>query len=159
MQLLPLTKNVSLKLVRKFRLFDYELPLTPCTAPYNKRCTFLHHNLVSADWLYCMWASRPKFGSVTEREHAAHHLQNDLKLLFPVSPQSPTHLGSTSHPRLRPWLPSPWQAQQLSRQGLPFRRSHACPWLPAQQPKKVSRPPLLFLLVRKLSLRDGGRAS
>ena len=54
-------------------------------------------------------------------------------------PVCKAHLGSTSHPRLRPWLPSPWQAQQLSRQALPFRRSHSCPWLPAQQPEKVSR--------------------
>ena len=48
-----------------------------------------------------MWASRPKFGSVTEREHAAHHLQNDLKLLFSVSPESYSswlHLPPTAPP-------------------------------------------------------------
>ena len=29
----------------------------------NKRCIFLHHNVVSADWLDCPQASGPKFGS------------------------------------------------------------------------------------------------
>ena len=38
---------------------------SPCLVPCNKSSTFLHHNLVSVAWLYCMWASRPKFGSVT----------------------------------------------------------------------------------------------
>ena len=31
----------------------------------NKRHNFLHHNLVSIDWLYCPRVSRPKFGLVT----------------------------------------------------------------------------------------------
>ena len=34
-------------------------------APCNKCYTFLHHNPVSVDWLYCMQASGPTFGSVT----------------------------------------------------------------------------------------------
>lgn len=29
----------------------------------NKRCTFLRHNLVSVDLLYCTWESRPTFFS------------------------------------------------------------------------------------------------
>ena len=33
--------------------------------PYNKHWTFIHHNLVSVDWLYCTWVSGPKFGLVT----------------------------------------------------------------------------------------------
>ena len=43
---------------------------SPCLAPHwvlcNKCCTFLDKNLVSADWLYCIQASVPKFGSLTE---------------------------------------------------------------------------------------------
>lgn len=31
----------------------------------NKYCTFHHHNPVLADWLVCLWASSPRFGSVT----------------------------------------------------------------------------------------------
>lgn len=34
--------------------------LSPCSAPTNKCCTFLHHSLVSADWFYCSKASRSK---------------------------------------------------------------------------------------------------
>lgn len=34
-------------------------------APCNKHCTFLYHNLMSIDWLYCVWASGPKFTLVT----------------------------------------------------------------------------------------------
>ena len=37
-----------------------------CTAHYNKRCTFLPHNPMSVDRLYCAQTSGPKFGSVTE---------------------------------------------------------------------------------------------
>ena len=36
-----------------------------CLAPFNKHCTFLHHNPVSVDWLYCAWANEHNFGSVT----------------------------------------------------------------------------------------------
>lgn len=38
---------------------------TSCLVPYNKCCISLPHNLVSVDRLYCVRASRPKFGSVT----------------------------------------------------------------------------------------------
>ena len=31
---------------------------TPLLVPYNKHCTFLHHNQMSIDWLYCAWANR-----------------------------------------------------------------------------------------------------
>ena len=34
-----------------------------CTC--NKHCAFLHHDAVSIDWLYCSWASRHKFDSIT----------------------------------------------------------------------------------------------
>ena len=39
---------------------------TPHLKSCNKCCTFLHCNLVSVNWIYCMWASGPKFGSVTK---------------------------------------------------------------------------------------------
>ena len=35
----------------------------------NRCCPLLHHNPVPGDWLYCLWASRPKCGSVTIPEH------------------------------------------------------------------------------------------
>ena len=38
---------------------------TSCLVPCNKCCTFLHHNQVSVDWLYCVQITGPKFGSVT----------------------------------------------------------------------------------------------
>ena len=38
---------------------------SPCLVSCNKCCTFLNHNLVSVDWLYCMGVSRIKLGSVT----------------------------------------------------------------------------------------------
>ena len=39
---------------------------TPCLAPCDKHCPFLHHNLVSVDWLYCMHGrADPGFGSFT----------------------------------------------------------------------------------------------
>ena len=41
----------------------------------NKHCTFLHHNPVSGDWLYCARESRPKFGSVTI-SHQKHHIKS-----------------------------------------------------------------------------------
>lgn len=31
-------------------------------------CTFLHHNPVSVEWLYCTWVNGPKSGSVTWRQ-------------------------------------------------------------------------------------------
>ena len=31
----------------------------------NRRCTFLHHNHLSADWLYHSWESGPKFSNRT----------------------------------------------------------------------------------------------
>ena len=40
--------------------------------PCDKCCTFLHHNLVSVDWLYCMQASGPKYGSVTKSDPAIY---------------------------------------------------------------------------------------
>ena len=40
-------------------------------APYNKGCTFHHHNLVSADWLFCALVSGSKFGSVACLEHGS----------------------------------------------------------------------------------------
>ena len=59
----PVFKNISLKAIREFRplITNYlDSLLDTC----NKLCTFLHHNLVSVVWLYCVWASGPKFGSV-----------------------------------------------------------------------------------------------
>ena len=45
-------KNASLKPIREFGLLEHELFRAPCLAPYNKCCTFLHHNPASVDWLY-----------------------------------------------------------------------------------------------------------
>ena len=39
---------------------------SPCLVPCNKRCTFLHHNLVSVDWLCCETVSRPEFVVVVQ---------------------------------------------------------------------------------------------
>ena len=36
-----------------------------CLAPCNKYCTFLHHNSISIDWVYCARVNGSKFGSVT----------------------------------------------------------------------------------------------
>ena len=32
---------------------------------YNEHFTYLHHSLVSEDWLYCTWACGPKLGMET----------------------------------------------------------------------------------------------
>ena len=40
---------------------------TPCSVPCDESCTFLHHNLMSVDWLYCTRVSGPKFGLLTEQ--------------------------------------------------------------------------------------------
>ena len=58
-------KNALLKPIGEFGLSEHWLSQTPCTAPCNKHCAFPPHNWVSVDWLYCQWASGPKFGSVT----------------------------------------------------------------------------------------------
>ena len=47
-------KNAFLKPIGKFRCSERQLPWTPCLVPCNKLGTFLHHNLVSVDWLYCV---------------------------------------------------------------------------------------------------------
>ena len=47
-----LSWNPSLKFIREFWSFEQELPILPAW-PYNKHCTFLHHNLASIDWLCC----------------------------------------------------------------------------------------------------------
>ena len=60
----PIFKNLSLKAFREFGHLSTSCPdslLGSC----NKHHTFLHHNLVSVDWLYCMQMSRPEFGLVT----------------------------------------------------------------------------------------------
>ena len=61
-------KNVAQKAFGEFRSFRLWLSWTPCLTPWNKLYTFLHHNPVSADWLYCTWASGSKSGSVTWRQ-------------------------------------------------------------------------------------------
>lgn len=56
---------------RDFGSFEQELPiLLGCEGclPINAH-TFLHHNTVSVDWLYCILVSRPKFGSIIELSH------------------------------------------------------------------------------------------
>ena len=59
-------KTPSLKAFREFRSFEHELPVhPPCLVPCNKWWTLFLQNPVSVDWLDCMWASRPKFGSLT----------------------------------------------------------------------------------------------
>ena len=37
---------------------------TVCLASSNNHCTFLHHKLVSVDWLYCKRLSRCMFGLI-----------------------------------------------------------------------------------------------
>ena len=54
-------KNAQLKPFRKFKVLKQEPPVLLD----NKCCALFDHNLVSGDWLYSMWASGPKFGSVT----------------------------------------------------------------------------------------------
>ena len=51
-------KKAFLKCIQEFRCFDHQLPrfLAWCL---QKIHTFLHHNLVSVDWLYSAWGSDP----------------------------------------------------------------------------------------------------
>ena len=58
-------KNAFLKPTKEFLVFWALAAWTPPLVPCNKHCTFLHHNLVSVDWLYWRQVSRPKFGLVT----------------------------------------------------------------------------------------------
>ena len=64
----PFFTNPFLEAIREFGSFWMCAAHSPCLAPHwepcNKPCTFLHHNLVSVDWLYWERASRPRFGSV-----------------------------------------------------------------------------------------------
>ena len=46
-------KNPCLKAIREFRSFEHELPVLFAWHPAKKHCTFLHHNLMSVDWLCC----------------------------------------------------------------------------------------------------------
>ena len=61
----PVFKNLSLIAVGEFGSLEHQLPWISCLAPCSKHCTCLYHILVSEDWLYCPWASGPKFGSIT----------------------------------------------------------------------------------------------
>ena len=58
------SKNALLKPSGEFSCFDPQRLWMSCLALCRKYCTFLHHNPMIVDWLYCT-SSRPKFGSVT----------------------------------------------------------------------------------------------
>ena len=60
----PVFKNLSLKAIREFRFWSISCPHS-LFGSCNKHCTFLHHNPVSVDWLYCVQENGPKFDSVT----------------------------------------------------------------------------------------------
>ena len=49
----------------EFRILEHKPPILLVLAPYNKHCTFLHHNPESVDRLYGVSVSKSKFGSVT----------------------------------------------------------------------------------------------
>ena len=66
----PVFKNLSLKEFEELgEPFKHELPWTLWFAPCNKHNTFLHHSLVSVDWLHHAQAGGPKFGVVTTSLH------------------------------------------------------------------------------------------
>ena len=67
-----LQKMSSLKLIKRFRFLEYEWPWPPCLMPYNNCYTFLHHNLVSVDWLHSKGASGSKFGLLTLAEKSIY---------------------------------------------------------------------------------------
>ena len=46
--------NCSLTATGEFGSFEHELPTLLVLCPENKRCTLLHHNLMSIDWLCCV---------------------------------------------------------------------------------------------------------
>ena len=58
----PVFKNLSLKAIGELGLLSIRGPHTPCMVPAinaSPYFTSLHHNQVSADRLYCEWASGP----------------------------------------------------------------------------------------------------
>ena len=106
---------------------------SPCMASYNKPCPFLHHNLVSVDWLYCTWVSRPKFGSVTKAPPPSSSLspRKDSHISRPPGEKGAfTLLNAHVYPDVtlpnsakRPIQSLHWQSQ---KEGAP-RRRHGVP--------------------------------
>ena len=66
--------NLSLKALGEFGPFEPSC-WTPCLVPCNPHCTFLHHNLVSVDWLCCNVGERTQvwFGNRTKCELFNRH--------------------------------------------------------------------------------------
>ena len=63
-------KKASLKAIREFGSFEHELPILLPWCHANKSLTFLHHKLVSVNWLCCAvgeWTQVP-LGNNTDKE-------------------------------------------------------------------------------------------
>ena len=86
---------------QELRPFEHKLPALVAW-PCKTSCTFLHHNPVSGDWLYCRRARGPKFASVTTFLWGSR-LSHSLKLTQLVSVRSQT--GTPSLWRGRDWMP------------------------------------------------------
>ena len=70
-------KTPSLKAFGEFGSFELELPIL---LVWHRaiNATFLHHNLVSIDWLYCVRVSGLKFGQVTNFTYVYQFITKDF---------------------------------------------------------------------------------
>ena len=103
--------------------------------PWDKCCTFLHHSLVSVDWLNCIWTSRFECGSV---------------MLWPVECEGSSTVTAASRGLCQPpwelvevtfWMTTgmwPSDSQHPGQQPLTLRSRTM--WLPGHHHGRVTEP-------------------
>ena len=92
---------------------------------YNEHFTYLHHSLVSEDWLYCTWACGPKLGMETVCLSGSHFHVPKWLSAPPPEPMTSLHTNSPRHPQPWPKPNTPTRLWQHTRP--PWCISHANP--------------------------------